>query len=64
MIEYLDVVDAVEKIFVVIYMLFFSTLLLAFEAVEIYKVEWLDHMFRRNFGFLYKALGKAFFIIL
>eukprot|EP00981_Chlorochromonas_danica_P014905 scaffold9386_cov154-Ochromonas_danica.AAC.12 len=62
--EYLNGVDAVEKIFVISYMLFFSTLLLAFETIELRHIEWLDHLFRRNFGFLYGPMGKAFFIIL
>ncbi len=50
--------------FIAAYMLFFSTLLFVFEAVEIRPVEWLDHLLRRNFGFLYGAMGKSFFIIL
>lgn len=61
---YLDGIDAVEKLFVIAYMLFFSILLFAFEAIELRQIEWIDHLFRRNFGFLYGALGKAFFIIL
>jgi hypothetical protein len=53
----------VGKIFVAVYMLFFSTLLLIFEVAELRHVEWVEHMFRRNCGFLFGALGKAFFII-
>eukprot|EP01031_Cornospumella_fuschlensis_P036725 gene36725-44548_t len=56
-------VDAVSKIFVIVYMLFFSVLLLVFEAIELRRIDWIDHLFRRNFGFMYKAMGKAFFII-
>jgi len=60
----LDGVDAVEKLFVIAYMLFFSVLLFAFEAIQMRQIEWIDHLFRRNFGFLYGALGKSLFIIL
>jgi hypothetical protein len=52
------------RIFVGVYMLFFSVLLFMFELVQIQPWEWVDHMFQRNFGFLYSAKGKAFFIIL
>ena len=45
-------------------MLFASVILFSFEASEIRKVEWLDHMFRRNFGFIVHFVGKALFIIL
>lgn len=64
MTESIDGVEASGKIFVAVYMLFFSTLLFTFEAVEIKPVEWVDHMLRRNFGFLYGALGKSLFTIL
>ncbi len=57
-------VDSVGKIFIAVYMLFFSMLLFVFEAVEIKPMQYVDHMLRRNFGFLYNAMGKAFFIIL
>jgi hypothetical protein len=51
------------KVFVATYMLFFSSLLLVYEVVDIKKVEWIDHMIRRNFGFLYSPPGKSLFII-
>lgn len=57
-------VDSTGKIFVSVYMFFFATLLFAFELNQIKPVEVIDHMFKRNFGFLYSYMGKAFFIIL
>lgn len=45
-------------------MFFFASLLFVFEGMEFRPVEWLDRFYRRNFGFLYGALGKAFFIVL
>jgi hypothetical protein len=57
-------VDSVGKVFIAIYMLFFSTLLLMFELVEIKPIETVDYLLRRNFGFLYGAMGKSFYIIL
>lgn len=61
-IEYINTVDT-GKVFVGSYMLFFSFLLFVFEVNEIKKVEWIEHFYRRNFGFIYGVLGKAFFII-
>jgi len=59
----IDGVNKAGRIFIVVYMLFFSGLLFLFEVIQIRKVEWLDHMFQRNFGFLYSVVGKAFFVI-
>lgn len=63
----IDGLDNSGKIFVGTYMLFFSVLLFIFEGVQILPhssmKENLDHMFRRNFGFLYNVMGKSFFII-
>jgi len=56
-------VDKSGKVFVAVYMLFFASLLFCFEAVQIQQIEWVEHMLRRNFGFLYSMMGKAFFII-
>lgn len=57
-------VDQSGRIFVAVYMFFFATLLFVFEGVQIRSMEALDHVFRRNFGFLYNVMGKSFFIIL
>lgn len=57
-------VDSVGKVFIAIYMLFFSILLFMFELVEIRPIESVDYLLRRNFGFLYGAMGKSFYIIL
>jgi len=61
-------VDKSGKIFVATYMFFFSALLFMFELSSLLPpskpTETLDHMFRRNFGFLYSSMGKSFFIIL
>lgn len=60
----LEGVDAVGKVFVGVYMVFFSVLLFLFEMIQISPCEALDHMFKRNFGFLFSTKGKAFYIIL
>lgn len=62
--ESINGVEASGKMFVACYMLFFSSLLFMFEFVEIRPVEWVDHMLRRNFGFLYGTMGKSLYIIL
>ena len=51
------------QVFVAVYMIFFSTLLFVFEAMQSQPIVWLDHMLRRNFGFLYSAIGKSAFIV-
>lgn len=56
--------DSAGKFFVAAYMFFFATLLFIFELMEFRRIEWVDNWFRRNFGFLYGPMGKAFFIIL
>lgn len=60
----LNGIEEAGKIFVGVYMLFFSILLFIFELVQVHPWEAADHMFQRNFGFLYSAKGKAFYIIL
>jgi len=62
--EYIDGVEASGKIFVAVYMIFFSSLLFTFELMEIKPTEWVDHLLRRNFGFLYGTMGKSLYIVL
>lgn len=54
----------VGKFFVAVYMLFFAGLLFCFEIIQLRRITYLDHVYRRNLGFLYSAYGKAFYIIL
>ena len=51
------------RIFVAVYMLLFACLLFVFESVQIKQIEYLDLLLRRNVGFMYNSMGKAFFII-
>jgi hypothetical protein len=62
--ESINGVEASGKLFVASYMMFFSLLLFFFELTEIRQIEWLEHMLRRNFGFLYGTMGKSLYIIL
>ena len=57
-------INGAAKFVIAMFMLLFSGLLFAFEASQIYHVESLDNMFKRNFGFMYSAKGKAFYIVL
>jgi hypothetical protein len=52
------------KIMTAIYMIMFTTLLVAFEIGELKQVTIVEHFYRRNFGFLFKTKGKTLFIIL
>ena len=61
--EHISGVANSGQIFVATYMLFFSMLLAALEVAQMQHITWLDHMLRRNFGFLFSAMGKAFFVI-
>ena len=56
-------VDKSGKIFVAVYMFFFASLLFVFEGIQIRSIEALDHVFKRNFGFLYNVMGKSLYII-
>ena len=57
-------IEDIGKVFVGVYMLVFSSILCSFEIIQILPWEQLDFLYRRNFGFLYGAKGKSFFIIL
>lgn len=59
----IDGVESSGKLFVGVYMLFFSALLFIFECMQIYPKEWIDHLFRRNFGFIYGTFGRSLFLI-
>ena len=61
--ETIDEVGQSNQIFVAVYMMFFSTLLFTFEAVQTRPIEWVEHMLKRNFGFLFNAVWKALFIV-
>ena len=53
-----------EKLFIALFMFVFAILLFSFEAMQIWKYDALDGVYKRNFGFLYHPKGKALFIIL
>lgn len=57
-----DVKDT-DAIFVAFYIFVFAVLLFVFEASQFTKIAALDAAYRQNFGFLYKPLSKAVFII-
>jgi len=57
-------IENIGKIFVAVYMIFFAVLLFMFELVQVQPWPAVDHLFQRNFGFLYSAKGKALYIIL
>jgi len=60
-------VDKSGKFFVGSYMFFFAVLLFTFEAISLIPEspirQQIDHLFKRNFGFMYNCMGKSFFII-
>ena len=56
-------VESTGRIFVAVYMFLFAGLLFIFEGVQMRNIEYLDHIYRRNFGFMYNSLAKSFFII-
>eukprot|EP01036_Dinobryon_divergens_P060806 gene60806-81081_t len=56
-------IDGMGKIFIALFMFLFAGMLFLFEASQVYPCENIDHAFKRNFGFLYSAKGKAFYIV-
>jgi hypothetical protein len=57
-------IEASGRIFVGTYMLFFSAMLFFFELNQLRPIEFVEHLYRRNFGFLYGQLTKSLFVIL
>jgi hypothetical protein len=60
----LNSISEASDVFVALYLFVFALMLFGFEIVEVYPCQALDFIYRRNFGFMYGAKGKAFFIIL
>ena len=61
---YVNGIDETGQVMVALYMILFAGILAIFEIIQIYPIESLDLIYRRNFGFLYGTKGKALFIIL
>lgn len=57
-----DIKDT-DAIFVAFYIFVFAVILFVFEASQFTQISFLDLAFRQNFGFLFKPLSKAIFII-
>jgi hypothetical protein len=51
-------------VFVAVYMMIFSAILFCYEVLQTLPMDWLDEIFKQNFGFLYGVIGKCLFIIL
>lgn len=60
----IDSVADIGDIFIALYLFNFAIILFAFEVIQIRPCQYLDDIFRRNFGFLYGPKGKGFFVIL
>jgi hypothetical protein len=58
-------VQQLGKVLTAIYMLFFASVLGIFEAYQLKPSAFIkiDHMYRRNFGFIFNPLGKSLYII-
>lgn len=61
---YVNGINETGQVMVAFYMIVFSVILAVFEIIQIRPIEYLDTIYRRNFGFLYGTKGKSFFIIL
>lgn len=57
-------VKAFEEWFIATYMVLFAVLLFLYEVMWWCTVGSLNRVLRKNFGFMYKIYGKAFYIIL
>lgn len=57
-VQYINGVETSGKIFVATYMFFFSLLLFSFEVVQIWPVEWIDHIYRRYCALLCFFISK------
>jgi hypothetical protein len=50
--------------FIGVYLVLFAAILFTFEVLQLYPMEKLDDLYKRNFGFLYGYLGKSFYLLL
>mmetsp|Transcript_65752 Transcript_65752/g.129067 ORF Transcript_65752/g.129067 Transcript_65752/m.129067 type:complete len:198 (+) Transcript_65752:71-664(+) len=55
--------NVVSDVFVAIYIGLFASLLFFHEMTQFYPMEQVDEVVKRNFGFLFKPLGKGAFIV-
>lgn len=51
-------------IFVALYLMLFSAILFTFEVTQFRPCPAIDDYYKRNFGFLYGATGKGFYMVL
>jgi len=63
--EFMDVsgISQTEDVFVSVYALLFTLILFAHEISQIVTLEWLDNIFRKNFGFINGVKGKGIFLV-
>lgn len=52
------------QIFVALYLILFSGILLFHECMQVCKLHWLDLIIKKNVGFLYGPIGKGCYLIL
>ena len=50
--------------FVGIYMVLFAGILFVHEVVQIFPMEYIDTVLKKNFGFLYGYIGKSCYLLL
>lgn len=55
--------NAVSDFFVGLYVILFAAILFVHEINQVFPVATIDQILRKNFGFLFKALGKGAFIL-
>jgi len=54
----------VGVLFVAVYMIIFSSILIFYEMIQICPFQLIDAPFKRNFGFLYGVFGKCCYLVL
>jgi Mn2+/Fe2+ NRAMP family transporter len=58
-----EVEEKAQNVFVGIYMCLFAFILCFFELVQLVNIDYLQNVFKRNFGFLYGKAGKCMYIL-
>jgi hypothetical protein len=56
--------DNVGVLFIATYMVIFSSILVAYEMIQICPIQCIDVPFKKNFGFLYGCYGKCAYLLL
>ena len=57
-------VNDTANVFVGLYMILFAAILFTYEIIQIRPCQWIDDVYKKNFGFLYGTVTKSLYMFL